>query len=738
MWKNTLNFALATALLATTAVAAAPAAPAAAPTAAAPVLHEAELIAVLKSDAAQKEKADACRALARIGTKKAVPTLAALLGDEQFSHMARYALEPIRDPSVDDALRDAMGKLKGRPLMGVIGSLGVRRDAKAVAAMAKLLADADVDVVQSAARALGKIGTPEAAKALDAALDGASAATQCDLCEGLFRCAEALSAQGQGESQAIYDRLRALPKAPQQVRAGALRGAILARQQQGIPMMLEAIRGADYVLTAAAARTAIEMPGPEVTAALAAELPKLPADKQILLVKTLGYRGDATAGPALLALAAKGPDGVRLAAVHNLTHLGYAPALTLLAELSLSGEAELGTAARACLSNFPGKDADATILAMLAHKDAKVRCLAVEMVGQRNVAGSAASLLKAAGDEEEPVRLAALKALRDQAGLAELPALLNLLVKAKSSAESQAAENALSALCARQSGPVGGNVVVVKAEYGDLPDGPAADVTKQVAALVKAGTLAVDASNDNFGDPANGHTKKLRIEYRVNGVTASKTVHEQETLTFTATSTPPAVVDAICAAMTGAQGEAKLAMLRALRSAGGPKALQIVKDAMADNDAQIKDTAIRALCDWSTPDALPMVAELVKTGPTKTIKVLALRGFVRLVPQQDVSDAKKLDSLKEAMALADRNEEKRLTLSALGSVPTAEALAVVTPHLDDPVLKEEACLAAVAIAEKIASGHSAEVTAAMGQVAKLTANKKLAARSKGIARQAKK
>ena len=57
----------------------------------------------------------------------------------------------------------------------------------------------------------------------------------------------------------------------------------------------------------------------------------------------------------------------------------------------------MAAAARACLGSFPGKDADATILAMLTHKDAKVRCLAIEMIGQRNVAGAAASLLKAAG-----------------------------------------------------------------------------------------------------------------------------------------------------------------------------------------------------------------------------------------------------------------------------------------------------------------------------------------------------
>jgi len=723
MWNITLNFALAAAMLLA---------------AAASGDGEAQLIAVLQSGATQKEKADACRELAHVGTKKAVPALAALLGDEKLSHMARYALEPILDPAADAALRDALSKVKGRPLLGVIGSLGVRRDAKAVDALAKLLADADADVAQAAARALGRIGTPDAAKAIDAALAGAPAANQVAFCEGLFRCAEALADGGQyAASQSIFDRLRGLNQAPQQVRAGALRGAILMRREEGIPLMIEAIRGADYVLTAAAVRASMEMSGPEVTAVLARELPRLPADKQVLLVNTLGRRGDASAGPALLALAAKGPDAVRLAAIRNVTHLGYAPALTLLAELALSGEGDLASVARECLGSFPGKDADATIAAMLAHKDAKVRSLAVEMIGQRKTGQSAASLLKAAGDDEEPVRLAALRALRDQAGLAELPALLTILVKARSAAETQTAESALGALCARQSGPASGNVVIVKAEYGDLPNGPSADVTEKVAALVKAGSLAIEASNGNFGDPANGVVKKLHVDYSVNGVRVSKTIGEGENLAFTAISTPPAIVDAICGAMGGAQGEAKRALLRALRTAGGPKALETVKGAAADNDAQVKDTALRALCDWPTADALPAVAELLKAPPTRTIKVLALRGFVRLVPQQDAPDVKKLESLQEAMALADRDEEKRLVLSALGNVATAEALAVVASHLDNAALKEEACLAAVAIAEKIGAGHAAEVTSAMKRVAKLTADKKLAARAEAIVRQAK-
>src|SRR5664279_4686386 len=120
--------------------------------------QEKKLIAVLKSDAPEKEKADACRELARVGTKDAVAPLAALLPDEKLSHMARYGLETIPSPAVDEVLRDAAGKLHGSQLVGVIGSIGVRHDTKAVEILANLLHDSDNDVAQAAARALGKVG----------------------------------------------------------------------------------------------------------------------------------------------------------------------------------------------------------------------------------------------------------------------------------------------------------------------------------------------------------------------------------------------------------------------------------------------------------------------------------------------------------------------------------------------------------------------------------------------------
>src|SRR4030042_1058322 len=201
---------------------------------------EGKLIAVLKSaDTSHKEKVDSGRQLAIIGGKDSVAPLAALLGDEKLSHIARYGLEKNPDPAVDEAFRDALGKVKGRPLVGVIGSIGVRRDARAVAALAKFLNDSDSDVAQAASRALGSIGNTDAAKTLQGALKDAPKANQLDACEGLLRCAERLAADGNTKAAiGIFYHLRGLAAAPQGC-GGAPRGAILTRGKDGVGLMSE-------------------------------------------------------------------------------------------------------------------------------------------------------------------------------------------------------------------------------------------------------------------------------------------------------------------------------------------------------------------------------------------------------------------------------------------------------------------------------------------------------------------
>ena len=171
---------------------------------------EDKLIAVLESpDAELKAKMDACRELGHLGTAKAVPALAALLGKEKLSHMARYGLEPIPDPSVDDALRKALGELNGRALAGVVASVGVRRDAKAVPALVRLLDSSDADVTSAAARSLARIAAPEGVTALAGKMAAAPAAVRMAVADACLECVEKLAREGRRrEARPLYRSLR--------------------------------------------------------------------------------------------------------------------------------------------------------------------------------------------------------------------------------------------------------------------------------------------------------------------------------------------------------------------------------------------------------------------------------------------------------------------------------------------------------------------------------------------------
>ncbi|MBM4050958.1 MAG: hypothetical protein FJ279_38165, partial [Planctomycetes bacterium] len=316
-----------------------------------------EMVAALQPGASPQDKSDACRQLAIVGGKEAVPALAGLLADEPLSHIARYALESMPDPSVDDALRTALGQLKGKPLIGVINSVGERRDDKAVDALATLLRSPDGAVASAAAAALGKIGTPAAARALEKALDSAPAANQPSLGDACLCCADALASQGRrAEALALYDRLRS-PQKPLAVRTAAMRGAIRIR---GIPALVEHLHSADPSMVNVALWLAQhELPGAEATQALAAELAKLPVERQAQLIQALRNRGDSEALPALRTLAKSGERPIRLAALQALGPVGRAAAIPTLVETLADPDTEISKAAQSALGALPGPETDA-------------------------------------------------------------------------------------------------------------------------------------------------------------------------------------------------------------------------------------------------------------------------------------------------------------------------------------------------------------------------------------------
>lgn len=662
---------------------------------------------VLKSDAPIKDKADACRELSIHGTAEAVPVLAPMLLDEKLSHYARGALEPMPFPEAGQALRDALGKTTGNLKAGMINSLAIRKDETVVPELVKLLSDGDAVVAQASADALGMLATPEAIAALGtaAAKANASPANLKAFCDGLLGCAERLTAKGQNdEATAIYDRVFEIPNTPSQVRVGALRGAILTRgAEKGLPLLTKALAGEDEDLFAAALRTARELEGePAVTTALVETLPGLAPNKKVPVIQVLGQRANAAGGPALLAEAKEGPEEVRIAAVRALTRMSYNEALPLITQLAVAEEGDLTKTAQTCLSDFPTPEGDAALEALLKNEKAETRRVAVDLIGQGGLEKPAGLLIKVAQkDPDESVRVAAFKALQDTAGIDEIPPLLETLLKTKSDAEMKAVEKALESLCVQQRGSNKADVTIQKAVYGVLSTGPSADVTAKVQELVLSGAIQIEASNANFGDSAPGKVKELRVDYTSGGKTFSGTVAEGEALRLTATLVPSSVEEALCAAFDKAQDEAKPAVLRLLGATGGSKAFEIVQSAASSGGDAVKDTALRTLCSWPTSEALPRVMELAKNSPDETIKMLALRGTVRLLREGQIATQDLLTHYVDLMSNAKTPDEKKVVLGGLAKVARVDAFDLALRQIEDESVKAEAVQAAIAIANEL-------------------------------------
>ena len=298
------------------------------------------------------------------------------------------ALESLPGPGASEVLRAALGKTTGSTRVGIIDSLGMRRDEQAIPQLAALLMNTDPSTLSAAARSLGRIGTREALPPLQDALKEATAATRPALSDALLRCADALRIAGHQATAAktFGDLFEA--KHVEAVRLAAYRSLVLASGAAAPQLLTKALQGDDDAARQAALQLATELPGREVTMALVAQLEQGSLPVRLALLKALGQRGD---GAALAAVAAatKSPEAaVRRAALDTLIDLGDASTVPLLA----------GYAGR------PGPDQEAARGALARLHRGDVRQAIVELYKETTLP-TQLELLRALGSRREPQSL---------------------------------------------------------------------------------------------------------------------------------------------------------------------------------------------------------------------------------------------------------------------------------------------------------------------------------------------
>jgi hypothetical protein len=408
--------------------------------AAEPLPSEPDLLAVLRSDAPEADKAITCKRLAIKGSPAAVAELAKLLNNERLASWARIALEAIPGPEADAALRNAAGSLSGLRLVGVINSIGVRRDAAALPMLQAKLADPDAEVAAAARHAIGVIGTSEAAVILTKAMAAPGGSQDATAQAGVVCAERLLDAGKQAEAVALYDAIRKASVSEQRV-AEATRGAILARALDGIPLLIETLRSPSLRLSNMALYAARELQdGPQAGAvdlALANEMAKPPgeaaaADRVVKIIDVLADRNaDGGASDAVLQAVISSATGrakpIRVAAIAAVGRIGNTSALSSLLPSGEDADEDIALVTRKAISSLAGSEVDREIVARLPKADATILPTLVRAIGDRRIA-AVAELKPLVHHSSVAVRTAAVAALGSVVDLPNLGILIDQVV----------------------------------------------------------------------------------------------------------------------------------------------------------------------------------------------------------------------------------------------------------------------------------------------------------------------
>jgi HEAT repeat protein len=182
----------------------------------------------------------------------------------------------------------------------------------------------------------------------------------------------------------------------------------------------------------------------------------------------------------------------------------------------------------------------------------------------------------------------------------------------------------------------------------------------------------------------------------------------------------------------------RASLLRVLGRIGDPGSLPTLRAALASREPQVQDAAIRALSNWPTTEPVSDLLKVAQTSTNQVHRVVALRGFVRLLGlASDRTAEQTVDLYKKAMDLAGDATEKKRVLAGLASVQSPAALNLAAAYLDDVALHLEAESAAVRIAPAVVGANPQRVKEVLQKVIQGTQNETIREQAQQIVSQIK-
>jgi HEAT repeat protein len=384
----------------------------------------------------------------------------------------------------------------------------------------------------------------------------------------------------------------------------------------------------------------------------------------------MGRGGKSEDIPKLVAGLESSNVKVRQAAVQAV-NLNSSTEMTaaLIAKLS-TVPAETKPALILVLAQRGGKPTQEAFKAELGNPEASIRAAAIQGLGSVGDSSTVAPLMAIALSKQGPEQRAARDSLERLRGAEVDKALIALLADSNPAQKIEAMQR-LSGRNSMTAAPPLLNLLADADANVRIEALKALSALGGKDALPPVVTFLVKTGNDGERDQASK-----------TAVAIARRLPDPDTRTEPIVSALPSTEPA------------RIALLGALGQIGGKQALNTVHTFMKDGSEKTEDAAFRALANW--PDATPMteLREIARNSKSETQRVLALRGFVRMVNlPSSRSPAETLALFNESMDAVKTNDDKKLFLSGLAEVKDPATLDVCAKFIAEPGVVEEACAA---------------------------------------------
>ena len=502
------------------------------------------------------------------------------------------------------------------------------------------------------------------------------------------------------------------------------------RDKAAAPALIKQLDAADDAVRVAACEALALTGAPSATDALAAAMDKgsprartMATDSYLLLADKLCAQGDKAPALAMYRKLLDAKGYVRCAAIIGVGRAGGAAELDMIFRALADEDAKVRGAAMEALGVMPAGEVTQALTARLRTADPAMKTGILRVLAQRSDKAGLPAFLAAAEDPNEGVRVAAYEGLAALKDPKAADVLVAALVKAKDK-EMEAARNGVNA--------IPGDEVSAALTQALATAVPAARI-EIVRCLALRGsrvtpTLLKAAEDADAGvraeslkaltDIVDDKALPLFVRLLVKATEPTEIGAAEKAITAIArrVGDPDKCAEPLLAAYAQAPAPARATLLRELGRIGGAKALGAVRTALKDQDAQTQEAAFRTLADWPDGSAAPDLIEIAKSSAPLARRVLALRGYVRaigLLTDRPADETVKM--YEDAMAAAQRPEDKKMVLGGMAGVASLGALKMAQKCLGDAALRDEALLAEVKIARSLIGSHRDEAVAALRQ-----------------------